>query len=450
VHARRVRPQTGPIDRRRLTAAGLSAVLPGLGQAFNRRSRLAALFLVPSLLILGLGVLLLSTQSLTRLAAFVVAPPVLGALLTINLLLLAWRLLAVGQAFLDTGRPGPTGRLGVVGIVVIATLVAIPHVLAYQYGSAFGDAFAQMFEDERGAAVDAGPPLDERVNVLLIGVDVTRLRTATLTDTMMVVSIDPVGDTVTMLSVPRDLIDVPLGNGDTFGPKLNSLMSYADEHPDEFPDGGIAALENAIGALLGIDIHYFAELKFGSFIRMVDAVGGVDIDVEQGFDDPTYDGYGLEGRGWSITAGLHHLDGRNALAYSRARKAAGESDFTRALRQQQVIIALRDAVTRDGSLLWELPDLLDAVGDAVRTDLPASRLPQLAAVIDEIDDDSITRSIIRHPLVRSVDTRYGSSLQPDLAAIREVADGLFPEPGVEPTPWPTPEPTPKPKASPMS
>jgi LCP family protein required for cell wall assembly len=447
VHARRVRLETGPIDRR-LAAAGLSAVLPGLGQAFNRRSGLATLFLVPSLLILGLGVLLLSTQSLTRLAAFVVAPPVLGALLTINLLLLAWRLLAVGQAFLDTGRHGPTGRMGVVGIVVIAILVAVPHVLAYQYGSAFGAAFAQMFEDERGAGADAGPPLDERVNVLLIGVDATRLRTATLTDTMMVVSIDPVGDTVTMLSVPRDLIDVPLGNGDTFGPKLNSLMSYADEHPDEFPDGGVATLEKAIGALLGIDIHYFAELKFGSFIRMVDAVGGVDIDVDQGFDDPTYDGYGLEGRGWSITPGLHHLDGRNALAYSRARKAAGESDFTRALRQQQVIIALRDAVTRDGSLLWELPDLLAAVGDAVRTDLPASRLPQLAAVIDEIDDDAITRSIIRHPLVRSVDTRYGSSLQPDLAAIREVADGLFPEPGVEPTPWPTPEPTPKPKATP--
>lgn len=450
MHARRVRPETGPIDRRRLAAAGLSAVLPGLGQAFNGRSRLAALFLFPSLVILGAGVLLVSTQSLTRLAALVVAPPVLGTLLTINLLLLVWRLLATGQAFLDTRRPGPTGRLGAVGIAVIAVLVGIPHVLAYQYGSAFGDAFAQMFEDDRGTGTDAGPPLDERINVLLIGLDVTRLRNATLTDTMMVVSIDPVGDTVTMLSVPRDLVDVPLGNGDTFGPKLNSLMSYADEHPDDFPDGGIAALEAAIGALVGIDIHYYAELKFGSFIRMVDAVGGVDIDVAQGFDDPTYDGYGLEGRGWSITAGRHHLDGRNALAYSRARKGAGESDFTRALRQQQVILALRDAVTRDGSLLWELPALLDAVGDAVRTDLPASRLPQLAAVIDEIDDDSITRSIIRHPLVRSVDTRYGSSLQPDLAAIREVAAGLFPEPGVAPKPWPTPEPTPEPKASPMS
>lgn len=449
MHARRVRLDTGPIDRRRLAAAGLSAVLPGLGQAFNRRPRLAALFLVPSVIVIGVAVSLIATQSLTRLAAFVVAPPVLGTLLTINVLLLVWRVLAVGQAFIDTRRPGPTGRLGIVGLAVILVLVAVPHVMAYRYGTAFGSAFAKMFDDERPVA-EPTPALTDRINVLLVGIDATRLRTAVLTDTMMVVSLDPVGKTVTMLSLPRDLIDVPMSDGDVFGPKLNSLMSYADARPDEFPDGGMAALEDAVGTLLGIDIQYHAELQFGSFIRMVDAVGGVDVDVVQGFTDPTYDGYGLEGRGWSITAGRHHLDGRNALAFSRSRKGAGESDFTRALRQQQVIVAMRDAVTKDGSLLWELPGLLDAVGDAVRTDLPPSRLPQLAAIVDEIDNGSITRSIIRHPLVRSVSTRYGSSLRPDLAAIRKVAAGLFPPPGGTPKPWPTPKPTaqPKPSASP--
>jgi LCP family protein required for cell wall assembly len=449
VHARRVRPQTGPFDRRRLAAAGLSAVLPGLGQAFNRRSRLAALFLVPSLLILGLGVLLLSTQSLTRLAAFVVAPPVLGALLTINLLLLAWRLLAVGHAFLDTGRPGPTGRLGGVGIVVIAILVAIPHVLAYQYGTVFRDTFARVF-DPPDAPIDepptsAGPTNEERLTMLLIGVDRSPTRATNLTDTMIVASIDPVGRTVSMMSVPRDLIDVPLGNGDRFGPKLNSLVEYADRHPDEFPEGGIPALRTAIGALLGIEIHYEAEIDLFGFRDMIDSVGGVDVEVTQAIDDPGYDNLGF-----SIGVGRHHLDGTTALAYVRSRKGLGDSDFTRAIRQQQVLVALRDAVTQDGSVLWELPGLMDAVGDAVRTDLPPSRLPQLAALMDEIDDGSVTRAIIRHPLVRSVETRYGSSLQPDLAAIREVADGLFPEPGVEPTPWPTPEPTPKPKATPMS
>lgn len=448
MQARRVRPETGPIDRRRLTAAGLSAVLPGLGQAFNRRPRLALLFLLPSLILIGVAVALYASQGLTRLAAFVVTPTILGTLMTINLLLLVWRLFAVGQAFLDTRRAGPTGRLGIVGITLLALLVGIPHVLVYQYGTAFGGAFAKMF-DERG--VTAVPPaLDERVNILLVGVDATRLRTATLTDTMMVVSLDPVGKTVTMLSVPRDLIDVPLGNGDVYGPKLNSLMSFADSNPAQYPDGGIATLQQPVATLLGVPIQYHATLEFGSCIKMVDAVGGVDVDVQQGFNDPTYDGYGLDGRGFSIAAGRHHLDGRHALAYSRSRKALGESDFTRALRQQQVLVAMRDAVTKDGSLLWKLPGLIDAVGDAVRTDLPASRLPQLAAILDEIGDGSITRSIIRHPLVRSVSTRYGSSLKPDLAAIREVAAGLFPEPGVAPKPWPTPEPTAKPSAKPTA
>ena len=137
MHARQVRPDTGPIDRRRLAAAGLSAVLPGLGQAFNRRSRLAGLFLAPSLLLLGVAVVLFSTQSLTRLAAFIVAGPVLATLLTINLLVLVWRLLAAGQAFLDTRRSGPTGRLGVIGIALIAVAVVVPHLLVYQYGTVF-------------------------------------------------------------------------------------------------------------------------------------------------------------------------------------------------------------------------------------------------------------------------------------------------------------------------
>src|SRR6202008_1353344 len=137
-------------------------------------------------------------------------------------------------------------------------------------------------------------------------------------------------------------------------------------------------------------------------------------------------------RGWSITAGKHHLDGANALAYARSRKSAGESDFTRAGRQQQILVALKDAATKNGSLFWTLPALLDAVGGAVRTDVPVERLPQLAVAIDEMGPGGIARAVIRHPRVRSVDTRYGSSLQPDLAAIRDVASQLFPAPGVAP------------------
>jgi LCP family protein required for cell wall assembly len=445
VHATRIRtaPPSGPIDRRRLFAAGLSAIVPGLGQAFNRRERLTLLFLVPTLSAAAVVGVVWATQTPTRIAAWAVAPTVLGALLTLNALVLAWRLLAVGQAFLDTRRHGPTGRLGVIGIAVIAILVVIPHIAVYRYGTAFGDAFARIFQTPSLAAEGEDPPPgpgpDERLNVLVVGVDAAPGRSSVLTDTMMVVSFDPVGKTASMVSLPRDLVNVPLGNGDEFGPKLNSLMSYADHHREEFPAGGLRTLQDAIGALLGIPIHYHATMEFEGFIHMVDAVGGVDIVVPKAIEDPGYDGFGAGERGWSITKGRHHLDGANALAYARSRKSAGESDFTRAGRQQQIIVALKDSATDGGSVFWKLPGLLGAVGDSIRTDLPIERLPQLAAAIDEMRSGGITRAIIRHPLVRSIDTRYGSSLQPDLPAIRAVAADLFPAPGGEPQPWPTPE-----------
>jgi LCP family protein required for cell wall assembly len=444
VHARQTRPEAGPLDRRRLAAAALSAVLPGLGQAINRRVGLALLFAVPSLALAGLVVLLLQLQSPARLVAWIVAPEILGALLTFNLLILAWRLLSVGQAFADTRRPGPTGRLGVVGIALILVLVALPHVVVYRYGSILGETFAAVFAGDGLAGDEAGsggpvPGDGERINVLLVGVDAVAGRTATLTDTMMVASLDPVGGSVSLLSVPRDLVNTPLGNGDRFGPKLNSLLGYADRHPDEFPSGGMRALEDAIGALLDIPIHYYARLDFGGFMTMIDAVGGVDVTVAKGFEDPGYDGYGFESRGWSITEGRHHLDGANALAYARSRKAAGESDFTRADRQQQIMVALRDQVSQGGSLIFELPALLEAVGDTVRSDVPVDRLPQLAAILDEVDRAEMARVVIRFPLVHPTRTRYGASQEPDLPAIRAMAAALFSPPGTPPTAWKPPK-----------
>jgi LCP family protein required for cell wall assembly len=407
-------------------------------------------------ILIALGFGLVQLQSPARLAAWVVSPQVMGTLLTLNLVVLVWRLLAVGQAFLDTRRTGPTGKLGMVGIVVIAILVVIPHLAVYRYGTILSDTFDRIFT---GAVLGttgtgngpSGPVPTERgrINVLLVGVDKTRLRTETLTDTMMVASLDPVGHTVSLVSIPRDLIDTPLGNGDTFAPKLNSLLAYADARPKGFPGGGMRALEDAIGSLLGIPIHYYASLDFGGFIKMVDAVGGVDVTVARGFDDPTYDGYGLgEGRGYSITAGKHHLDGVNALAYARSRKALGESDFTRQARQQQILVALRDKATQGGSLLFKLPDLLDAVGKTIRTDVPVDQLPTLAAIMEEVGRDGVTSMVIRGPLVHPKSTRYGDSQEPDVAKIRAVAARLFSTPGAPPQPWPTPKPTKAPKATP--
>lgn len=445
MHARRIRPDTAPIDRHRLTSAVLSAIVPGLGQAANGQTRLALLFGLPSLALLALMVIVIQGNSTTRLFASLMVPATLGTVLVLNVLILIWRLVAVTQAFFDRRYPLRPSARAFAGLGIIVLFVVLPHLVGGWLGYSAFDNFKRVFGGSTAqAATTPGPGDRERLNILLMGVDSGGRRAHALTDTLIVVSLDPVGRQVSMISIPRDMVGVPLGDGKAFAPKINSLMEFGDHNPKAFPGGGTKALERAVGALLGIPIHYYATVNLGGFVRMVDAVGGVDINVAKPLDDPSYGGYGV-GPGWSVTKGPHHFDGANALAYARIRKAEGESDFTRAERQQEVLVAIRNAAVK-GNLVFRLTDLLDAVGDTVRTDLPPDRLPGLAALAEDIGGANTIRVVIHAPLVHGTSNAYGSVQIPDLAAIRAVAAALFPAPGTVPTAWPTPRATPPPKA----
>ena len=436
-----------------MIAAAASAIVPGFGQLLNGRRRFAQWFALPALLLVAIVLLVVATRSPARLIASIVSPTAMGLLLTLNAIALLWRLASVIHAFFDGRYPVWSGRAGAAGLAFVLVAVVVPHGIANAWGNTAQATFAQIFAADGAtgpgspvAATDRQPGHDERVNILVVGIDSVPGRTATLTDSMMVVSIDPVGASVTIVSIPRDLVRVPLEGGTVFGPKLNSLMAYADRHPTEFPRGGMRTLQDAIGALLGIDIHYYAELDFFGFVKLIDAVGGIDVNVKKGFHDETYDGLGVNPkgvRGWGVKAGRHHFDGGEALAYARVRKAPGESDLTRAARQQEVMVALRDRVMADGSLLMNLPALLSALGDLVTTDLPTARLPDLAAVADGMDPGAVVRVVIGKPLIKpgGIDPLYGSIQVPDLEAILAVSTGLFPPPGEAPVPWPTPEQT---------
>lgn len=415
-------------------------VLPGTGQALNGRLRPALAFLVPSLVAIAGAWLFLHSDTPTMLVARVVAPPVLAALLVLNLVVLAWRLVAVLGAFLDRRYPLRPGRLGAAGLAVVLVLTAVPHVLAWSYGSAAQAMFGQVFAGSNANATTTlpQPGTNERLNVLLIGVDSGPGRTEALTDSLIVVSLDPIGRRVSMLSIPRDLASIPLGNGDTYGPKINSLLSYAERNPKLFPEGGIRTLENAVGALLGIPIHAYAQVDLAGFARMVDAVGGVDIDVKKPLDDPAYprlDG----GHGWSVTAGPHHFDGLDALAYARVRKVLGESDLTRAARQQEVLVALRNQAVSAG-LLVGLPQLLEAVGSTVRTDLAQDQLPQLAALAEQIGGSRTVKVVLTSPQIKAGSGAYGSVFLPVPARIKQLVKVIFGSPGADPT-WPVPAPS---------
>jgi LCP family protein required for cell wall assembly len=293
-----------------------------------------------------------------------------------------------------------------------------------------------------------------------------------------VVSLDPVTQTVSMVSIPRDMVDVPLSDGRKFRGKINSLVSYARHHPRQFPgsDGtGFDVLMDALGTLLQRPILYYAKVDLGGFVRVVDTLGGVNVNVARGFCDSHYSEYGYE-HGFSITAGRHHLNGLQALAYARVRKPAGESDFTRAARQQEVLSGIRDSIVK-GGFLNDPVGLLKAIGKTVETNVPRKALPDLAEAASHIGRGQTYRAVITHPLVRSGYDSRGSIQIPDVPDIRALSDALFPPSGTlppakyetpessgkvdgsgvrgcapaptpRPTPRPTPKPTPKPSVTP--
>jgi LCP family protein required for cell wall assembly len=266
--------------------------------------------------------------------------------------------------------------------------------------------------------------------VLLVGVDAGPGRTTELTDTMLVVSLDPVGGQSAMISIPRDLYGVPLPDGRIFNAKLNSLMAQANAHPAEFPLGGVGTLKATIGELLGVRIHYFAAINLVGFMQAIDAVGGVDVTVTRAIDDPFYNDEITGHRvGFHLPSGLHHMDGHLALAFVRSRKGIGDNDFTRADRQQLLLTALREKLTA-GNLLLSLPGLLDAVKNTIATDVPSARIPELAQAVQDADMSRLRRIVLQPPEFMTAEPRSsaGYILHPNLEAIRAIGATLLATP----------------------
>ncbi len=151
------------------------------------------------------------------------------------------------------------------------------------------------------------------------------------------------------------------------------------------------------------------------------------MNVAHAFCDVRYREYGFT-NGFAITAGKHHLTGNQALAYARVRKAAGESDFTRAARQQEVLSGVRDRVVK-GGFVNDPIGLLKAIGQTVTTNVPRKLLPDLADAATKIGRAGTYRAVIAHPLVGAGNDQRGSIQIPNIAKIRALAKALFPTDG---------------------
>ena len=425
-------------DPRSAAASLLSFLFPGLGQAYNGQWALASLLAVPVMLLLGLGIAAVALDGRGVLSRLLDAR-VLVALIVLDVALLGWRLVAILQAHAERGRmllrSWPTW---VTGLLVIATVGM--HVLPAWYAGKAIDTLGQVSLEGGGRLLDERvgrdveiptpseqPELGERVTVLLVGVDFAPGRDHHLTDTMLVATLDPQTDEVAMISVPRDLYGVPLGDGRIYNDKLNSLMARASQDSATYPKGGPGSLKAAVGALLGTRIHYFAAIDMEGMRQLIDSVGGVDVVVERTINDTGYRDTVTGRRGFFIEAGPRHLDGETAMAFVRSRQAAGENDFTRAERQQQVLTAIAEKLTA-GNLLVTLPGLLDTVRDNVATDIPSRRIAEVAAAAEEADLRNVERVVL------TPDDGYvwvepasaaGYVLHPNLDVIRALGERIF-------------------------
>jgi len=282
--------------------------------------------------------------------------------------------------------------------------------------------------DEEKARPQPLPRIErrERINVLVLGIDErTSQEGPWRTDTMIVLTLDPATRTAGMLSIPRDLwVSIP-GFEEN---RINTAHFIGDFKG--YPGGGPALAKKTTQQNLGIPIHYYVRINFVGFERVIDTIGGVDIDVEEEINDPKFpdNNYGYDPL--LIPPGRHHMDGRLALRYARTRH--GSSDFGRIKRQQQVIMAVRDQVMQLGllpRLLPRLPQLVDSMGDAIQTDIPIGELWGLAQLAREIDRDDIKGRAIDETMTVPITTPKGHQvLWPDREKIRPLIDELFGSP----------------------
>ena len=255
---------------------------------------------------------------------------------------------------------------------------------------------------------------DGRVNILMMGIDrrpgeafVSR------TDTIMVLSIDPETDTASILSIPRDLyVEIP-GYGQD---RVNTALVYGTQQGD-YLDGAALAMQT-VSYNLNIPVHHFVLVDFGAFVRTIDLLGGIDVDVPYEINDPEFPDMNYGYDPLLIPAGVQHFDGTTALKYARTRH--GDSDFNRAYRQQQVLFAARTKALElgAGEMLLRVPSLYREVESGVRTDLSLEQLLRLAKSISDIPASGIRNEVLDYDYVTSYRTPGGASvllLRPDTA-----------------------------------
>ncbi|WUI03642.1 LCP family protein [Spirillospora sp. NBC_00431] len=327
-----------------------------------------------------------------------------AALITLGLLwmiVVVWSYLVLRPARMS----GVAHSLGTATVIVLCVAVAAPAAWSAHKSYVARDTLTDIFRSgsENGRPVDADDPFDgqPRVNILLIGGDAAENRTGVRTDSMTVASVDTeTGDTV-LLSLPRNLENVPFPPGparDRFpygftgdGPQnpglLNEVYQYAEEHPDLVPGvaknhRGPRLLKDTIAGVLGVRVDYYILVDMFGFADIVDAMGGVRMKV----DEPIP--YGLEGA--VLKPGYRKLSGKEALWYGRSR--TNSTDYVRMGRQKCLMRAIAEQAD-PRTVLTSFDKLADAAKRTLSTDIPQELLPALVRLSGKVKDGAKINSL---------------------------------------------------------
>ncbi len=485
-----------PRARSPFAAAFLSLIFPGLGQLYAGAPMRALAFAAGPILALALAAGTVIRVDKIALLGFLIDPTVLDAVFVINLGILVYRLVAIVDAYrvaeyLNAAAASGDGRAGrarfgrnplsIAGLLAIILVMAGSHVVVARYdmlaqgvlsngcifisdpntecnldatpspgaaasptddGTAAGPTDSPVpDETPAGSAVPqvSIPPWDgkERLNILLIGADQRPGEGTFNTDTLIVVSIDPVTKQVAMFSLPRDTQGVPIPPGparNVFGSvyqgKINAWWTNIHRRTDLYPGSvkngtvGYNGLKAIMGYLYGLDIKYFVEVNFDGFKKVVDVMGGLTVNVQIPVSDDRFPSINGGLRRVYIPSGIQHMDGAEALRYARSRH--GSNDFDRGARQQRVLLSLRQQADPQ-SLIPRLPDLIDALGSAVSTDIPSNQLAPLLGLASQIDTKDI-RSYVFAPPLYGTESRPGApvyTIQAKVSKIRAAVKTAF-------------------------
>lgn len=468
----------------------LSFVLPGLGQAAVGLVRRGLLLFLPILAIALLVGWVLAGSSLSAKLELAFSPEVLTALLIGNVIVAAYRIIVMIDARRSAisveqpRQPSHRGSAVLLAILIVATVAlhGTIEVVGYQTYTTMDEVFGgppvgadassdpdawqipdASFEPDdtptpapTPSATATGTPTatpsptpsptpapawakDGRLNLLLIGSDSGPGRWSLRTDTMIVLSVDVEGGRAAMFGIPRNMTGVPLApeskaafpNG-RFPGLLNALYVYAMGHPRNFPGGdarGFRAVTGAVQELVGVKLDGAVVVDLIGFVKLVDAVGGLWIDIPERVVDNHYPPEN-GGRKIRITfkPGCQHLNGHRALAYARTRHQ--DSDYGRMRRQQATLLALAHQTDPIG-LLPEVPELLKIAGEHLWTTLKRNQIGALAALAARVDPGEVETTTFTPP-------NYPSHMTTAwIKRIRREVRNAFDGPAPKPTPSPT-------------